>query len=77
VAGAGVIIAGEYTPVKFDRGMSDEWYLYTIAAFGIAVIYSYIAYTSAKDDERRQYASVSSHLIIKNQKYYQTFNVSY
>jgi class 3 adenylate cyclase/bacteriorhodopsin len=58
VAGAGVIIAGEYTPVKFDRGMSDEWYLYTIAAFGIAVIYSYIAYTSAKDDERRQYASV-------------------
>ncbi|ORY50000.1 adenylyl cyclase [Rhizoclosmatium globosum] len=47
-----------YRGPTFDRGIADEFYAYTAASFGIAVIYSYIAYANAQNNEKRNLGKV-------------------
>ncbi|KAI9331467.1 nucleotide cyclase [Obelidium mucronatum] len=47
-----------YVAPRFDRGYADEFYAYTAACFGIAVIYSYIAYANAQNNEKRDLGKV-------------------
>ncbi|KAJ3417071.1 Ral GTPase-activating protein subunit alpha-2 [Chytridiales sp. JEL 0842] len=56
--GLGMVFSGTFKPVEFDRGFSDEMYAYTTCAFVVAVIYSYIAYLNAKNEEKRSLAKV-------------------
>jgi hypothetical protein len=60
LTGAGMYHAlyGDFKAPIFERGLTDEFYTYTAAAFGIAVVYSYIAYANAKTDEKRSLALV-------------------
>ncbi|KAJ3277280.1 hypothetical protein HDU76_010444, partial [Blyttiomyces sp. JEL0837] len=58
VGGVAFCLSGNYHIKKFNRGYADECYIYTAAAFAIAVVYSYIAYVMAKNAEKRQLASV-------------------
>ncbi|KAJ3412237.1 Guanylate cyclase 2G [Chytridiales sp. JEL 0842] len=57
-AGFGAVLSGYYKPFKYDRGFSDEMYLYTATAFGVAIIYSFIAYYQAKNEEKKALAKV-------------------
>jgi bacteriorhodopsin len=52
------VFYGDFQAPVFDRGLTDEFYTYAAAAFGIAVIYSYIAYVNAKTDEKKSLALV-------------------
>ncbi|KAJ3100282.1 Guanylate cyclase soluble subunit beta-2 [Phlyctochytrium planicorne] len=43
---------------KFNRGVTDDWYIYTASAFALAVVYSYIAYASATSAYKKSLAKV-------------------
>ncbi|KAJ3213922.1 Guanylate cyclase soluble subunit beta-2 [Dinochytrium kinnereticum] len=52
------VVFNNHRVKKFDRGVTDDWYTYTAAAFGIAVVYSYIAYSSSKTGYKKSLALV-------------------
>ncbi|KAI9331466.1 nucleotide cyclase [Obelidium mucronatum] len=52
------LLATGYALSAFDRGYADEFYAYTAGCFAIAVIYSYIAYANAQNNEKRDLGKV-------------------
>ncbi|KAJ3074367.1 hypothetical protein HDU98_011436 [Podochytrium sp. JEL0797] len=52
------MLANGYMTPRFERGLADEFYAYTAGCFGIAVIYSYIAYANAQNNEKRDLGKV-------------------
>ncbi|KAJ3097635.1 hypothetical protein HDU96_000307 [Phlyctochytrium bullatum] len=48
LAGMFHVVVNGHRVKKFNRGVTDDWYIYTAAAFGVAVVYSWIAFAGAK-----------------------------
>ena len=57
--GLAYVLSGNYNRPVFDRGFTNEMYTWTASAFGVAVVYSFIAYTIAKSDEKKQFTELT------------------
>ncbi|TPX74849.1 hypothetical protein CcCBS67573_g03867 [Chytriomyces confervae] len=52
------LLSNGYKKPVFDRGISKDAYAYTAGGFLIAVVYSYIAYANAQNNEKRDLGKV-------------------